>query len=346
MNQLHLLTGYGGFFGQSRKPWVSLDTARLIRELEGLGWQVPTHEFHELVNGSVDIRDSIVFYTFSHRPNLLGYIRDCLMDLQARGNHLVPSFELFCCHENKGWQELLRRQLGLPGLWSCYFSSKRELRDYDIPYPVVLKTLTGSNSRGVFLVQDEKQLLSRIRSLEPALGLGQRLDLLRRRYLRKPRSYPGFPDYTNLTDYHQYRDYITMELPFILQEFVPALNFDYRVVGLGDRFYASKRLTRKGDFRASGAKRFDFDFTPPSRVLDYACELKRLIHAPFLSIDLGECEDGQLQLFEFQALHFGINTILLSRGWYEREGENWIFCEGRTEIEAALARGLDQFLTE
>ncbi|HNT52836.1 MAG TPA: hypothetical protein PKH19_05485, partial [Candidatus Syntrophosphaera sp.] len=104
MKQLHLLTGYGGFFGQSRKPWVSLDTARLIRELEGLGWQVPTHEFHELVNGSVDIRDSIVFYTFSHRPNLLGYIRDCLMDLQARGDHLVPSFELFCCHENKGWQ--------------------------------------------------------------------------------------------------------------------------------------------------------------------------------------------------------------------------------------------------
>lgn len=342
--ELHLLTGYGGFFGQTRKPWVSLDTVLLIRELESLGWLVHCHEFHEVINGAVDIHDSIVFYTFSHRPNLQGYIRDCLLSLQAKNNRLVPSQDLFCCHENKGWQELLRRQTGLDSLWSRYFSSKRELKDYAIPYPVVLKTLTGSNSKGVYLVRGEDELLHRIRLLEPSPSIGKRLDFLRRRYLRGRKEFPGYPDYDVVADYRLYRDYITPEIPFILQEYVPSLSFDYRVIALGDRFYASKRLTRKGDFRASGAKLFTFDFPPPVAVLDYARELKRVLNTPFLSIDLGESADGKLSLFEFQALHFGINAIVLGHGWYESEGDRWLFRAGKTVFEAALANGLDQFM--
>ena len=79
MKELYVLTGYDGFIGQTRKPWVSIDTKAFITELESSGIKVHQHEFHEVVNGQVEIRNSLVFYSFSHRLNLQHYIRDCLL---------------------------------------------------------------------------------------------------------------------------------------------------------------------------------------------------------------------------------------------------------------------------
>jgi len=345
MKELYLIVGYNDFFGQTRKPWVSIDTSRLVSELENLGYIVHKNEFHEIVNGKVKIENQIVFYTFSHRLNLQQYIRDCLLYLLDCGNTLIPSYELFCCHENKGWQVLLRRKLGIEGLWNAYFSSKRELKDYEIKYPVVLKTITGSNAKGVFLVKDEEDLLKKIKSLEKQPSIAQKLDFVRRKYFRKYKKIPGYPDYDLFKDAQLYQDYITPEIPFVLQELIPNLTYDYRVIALGEKYFVSKRLTRKNDFRASGAKRFTFDFPVPVKLLDFARELHHKIHSPYLSIDVGENEEGDLYLFEFQVEHFGINAIVLGKGYYvEKEGK-WEFVEEKTPFEKDLAYGLDLFLS-
>ncbi|MCB5287195.1 MAG: hypothetical protein LHW64_05275 [Candidatus Cloacimonetes bacterium] len=344
MKELYILTGYEGFIGQTRKPWVSIDTKAFICELEGSGIKVHQHEFHEVISGQVQIRDSLVFYSFSHRLNLQHYIRDCLMHLLALGNTLIPSFELFCCHENKGWQELLKRQLGIKSLECQYFSSTRELDTAKLKFPLVFKTLRGSNSTGVALVNSISDLEHELNKRLKSISFMQRIDFWRRKHLRLHKHFLGYPGYDLRKDAVAYQDYMRIELPFVLQEYIPGLSYDYRVIILGEKYFISKRHTKAGDFRASGAKLFDFDIQEPKAVLDKAKSLYEIFHAPFLSVDLGENKAGELFLFEYQAAHFGINAIVRGRGYYTCEGHDWLFHQEKQSFEQYLAQGLIHYL--
>lgn len=345
MKEIYILTGYNGFIGQTRKPWVSIDTPLFVSELTKLGYTVHLHEFHEVINGFITPHNSIIFYSFSHRENLRHYLRDGLMYLQALGNTLVPAFDLFCCHENKGWQELYKDTLDIHSLKSLYFSSKRELKHYPLSFPLVFKTLTGSNSTGVALVNSVDDILRELKQHELQPSLGQRLDFLRRRYLRKHKHFPGYPNYDLKRDAASYQDYMTPEIPFILQEFIPGLSYDYRVIVLGNKYFISKRHTKAGDFRASGAKLFDFDLEAPEPILDKARALYQSFDTPFLSIDLGEDASGKLYLFEYQASHFGINAIVRGHGYYVHEADGWKFTEAAPAFERYLAEGLHLYLS-
>lgn len=340
MKELYILTGYDGFIGQTRKPWVSLDTPRFVEELKKLGYLPLVHEFHEVANGKVKIENSLVFYSFSHRQNQHDYIRDLLSYLETQGNTLIPSFQMFSCHENKGWQELHKSSLALHSLAALYFSSKRELKHYELKFPCVFKTLTGSNSTGVALVHSLADIYRQLAKHEPQPSLGKRLDFWRRKHLRKKKLFPGYPNYDLRKDALWYIDFSTPEIPFILQEYVPGLSCDYRVIVLGEKYFISKRHTRAGDFRASGAKLFDFELEAPEALLDKAAQLYKLFQSPFLSVDLGQDAQGKLYLFEYQAAHFGINAIVRGKGYYQREGESWRFTEAKPQFERFLAEAL------
>ncbi len=159
----------------------------------------------------------------------------------------------------------------------------------------------------------------------------------------RKRSYPDYPEHDDYLDYVQYKEYITRHQNFILQEFIPGLTYDTRVLALEGKFFVTRRHTQKGDFRASGTKKFDFDFTPSDTLMDYAERTVRLFNTPFLSMDI--VHDGEnYYLIEFQASHFGVSAITKSRGYYTREGEQWIFQEDRQSVETEIADALDRYL--
>lgn len=343
--RLIVLTGYDHFFGQTRKPWVSIDTTLLLRNLEKLGIELLEIPFHKVANNQFVIKDSIVFYTFSQRENLRYYINDVVFSLINNGNFIIPSLELLRCHENKGLQESIKHDLQITNLKSLYFSSKRELEDYKIEYPVVLKTITGSNGKGVFLIQNRTQLYKKLADIEPKLPLVVKLDLIRRKYLRLPKIFPGYERIDLKKDFEQYQDYITPEKCFVLQEFISSLEYDYRIIILGKHFFVTKRLTRKDDFRASGAKRFTFDFKASDELLDYAQDIYDKFSTPCLSLDIG-VKDNQYYLFEFQALHFGINAIVRGKGYYQQTKKGWEFQERKVVFENELSNALIEHLNK
>jgi glutathione synthase/RimK-type ligase-like ATP-grasp enzyme len=341
---IFLLTGYEHFFGQTRKPWVSLDTDLLVANLNRKGYSVEEIPFHHVMNHRIEIRDAIVFYTFSQRDNLRNYIKDIIFNLSNNNNLVIPSYELLLCHENKGFQELYKHDLGISDLKYQYLSSKRELEFYQINYPVVFKMITGSNAKGVYLVHSRQELEKVIKKMEPVVKLFQRFDFVRRRYLRN-KFFPEYPGYSMRLDYRLYKDYITQEICFILQEFVPDLYFDYRVIIMGDRYYVSKRLTNKGDFRASGAKHFTFDFPIPSKLLDYSQAIISKINNPTVALDIGE-KNGEFHLFELMATGFGINAIVKAPLHYIKHEGKWI--EERTflNIETLIADAWHKHISE
>ena len=340
--KLLVATGKDMFFGQSRKPWVSLNTQRFLSCLADIGIDCEAWDIHRLAHQAASTEGCDIFYTFSQREHLRHYIATVMLQL-SRHNRIIPSAGLLLSHENKGWAELLRKKLGILEPKSWFLSDAANWEELDLSWPLVLKTTSGTNSRGVWLCRDKDELSRRIRMLSQPLTLRQRLDFLRRLYLRKGRSYPGYPDFEPAADARQWLEYMTPGACFVLQEFIPGLDCDYRVIAVQERFYTMKRLTGKGDFRASGTKKFVFDFTPPDGLLDYARDTWKRFDTPFLAMDIGHA-DGRNYLFEFQASHFGTSAIVLSHGCYEFSGAGWSFVPGSSNLEETLAHGLASYL--
>jgi glutathione synthase/RimK-type ligase-like ATP-grasp enzyme len=337
-----LLTGNHGFFGQTRKAWVSMDVGRMVRVLEKEGFKPEVIPFHAVVNGGTAVHDAVVFYTFSQKPNRRQYIIDAVRYLDDGTNLLVPRYDLLLCHENKGYQELTKRRLGVESLPARYFSCLDDLAGAPVEFPVVLKSVDTSNGKGVFLVRSEAELKRRIRGLERQ-SPWTRLDLFRRKYLRREKQHPAYPDYTNRKDYLQYREYALKERNFILQEYVPDLTYDWRVQAMAGRYWVIRRRAFKNDFRASGTKLHEFDIEVDPTLLDFAEGIYRKFDAPFLSMDVGARQGGYC-LFEFQALHFGVNSVVKTPGYYRRDGSAWRFTAGRSEIENEMASALVRYL--
>ncbi len=336
-----ILTGNHHFFGQTRKPWVSMNVDQMVDVFKAHGWKPEVFPFHAVANGKVSIQNALVLYTFSQKVNRRQYILDVVRFLDDGTNVLIPRYDLLKCHENKGYQELYKRRLHIASLEAFYFSKFEEVGEYPIHYPMVLKSVDTSNGKGVFLVRSEKELKKRVYRLERQ-NIGTLLDLFRRKDFRLPKHYPEYPEYSNREDYLQYRDYILKEKNFILQEYVPGLDFDYRVVGMYGKYFVIKRFAFKGDFRASGTKKHDYRVVVEPSLLDFAESIFQKFDTPFLAMDIG-VQNGRFCLFEFQALHFGINSILRTPGFYQKENSGWRFTEARSKIETELAEALVRY---
>lgn len=342
-SDLILLTGNSNFFGQTRKPWVSLDVGKLRQELENQGFRVKQYSFHQIVNGQEIEPHSLIFYTFSQKYNRRMYIRDLIYQLHSAGHRVIPPYDLLLCHENKGFQELYKKKVGLDSFPALYLSGLIELDQYNLEYPLVLKTPDGSNGKGVYLIYDEKQLRKTVNYLNrPSFLL--KLDLFRRKYLRLKKHYPEYPAYSNRTDYWQYRDYILPETNFLLQPFVPELTYDNRILVFYDKYFVVRRNAIPGDFRASGTKRFDFKFDADAALLEFAESIyQKMNSGPFLAMDIGRIGD-QFFLFEFQAIHFGITTVIKNKGYYRKEKGVWHFDPEIKDFETELAEALSKFI--
>lgn len=114
--ELYLLTGYNGFYGQSRKPWVSLSTPTLIKELRGCGLTVHTADWHDLASGSFNPRDSNILYTFSQLTHIRAWLKDQLHFLGST-TASSPRFPFCYATKTKAMPGFTRRAraLILPG---------------------------------------------------------------------------------------------------------------------------------------------------------------------------------------------------------------------------------------
>ncbi len=141
----------------------------------------------------------------------------------------------------------------------------------------------------------------------------------------------------------QYTKHIRPYKRFVLQKFIPNLEWDYRVLVVYDRYYIAKGHIRNNDFRVSGAKKFDFDFTPDPKILNFARKIFAAFNNPHPSMDIAF--DGQeCYLLEYQALHFGINVLVKSNGYYEQSDNGWRKIDKKPEIEEDIVYGFVEYL--
>lgn len=327
-----LLTSEGGFFGQHMKPWISMDVASMGARLAEHGFQTQTMSIEEVAHDVTRVRDSVVVYTSTQRPGYKDFVEDVLLILLRGNNTLVPSFDMFRAHENKGYQELLKTVRGISNVHGRYFSSLETATDAWRSWPAVLKWPAGAKSSAVRLVEDPTEL-RRVVSIATALPMRLRVRELFSKYiLRNPMA-------------RSWYTYIRPRPRFVLQELVPNLQRDFKVLIFGRKYFVLQRDVRQGDFRASGSGKFNF-VPPPPGLLDFAADVFDRFAEPFLSLDVCETRTG-FALIEFQGVHFGPYTLVHSPFHYQRDdqrSERWLRIDGQVTLEREYADAIAEWL--
>lgn len=284
----------------------------------------------------------LLFYSTSYTPTYQAYIRDVILDLSRSRSDvaLLPNLDQLLSFENKGYQELLKRRLGIERVEGSYWGDFEDFRNENdaMEYPFVFKELQGSVSTGVSLIQSESDFKGKEHALKGASFI-ERLRKWKKRFY--PDEQGALKPDTELVARHE-SSFAEKRAPFVAQKFYPGLEYDFKVLVFGDRYFVLKRFVREKDFRASGSGRFEF-VKPDDNLLDYAASLMKKFNVPFISLDIIESDSGY-GLVEFQGIGFGPYTVVEAATYFFKSGDDWDIGKSKLTLEEYYAEAIENTL--
>lgn len=340
--ELYILTDGDGDFLVSMKDLVhftSMDVPKMKKLFEANGFTVRVSKFGEL-DLNQDFRGKHVLYQTSEKkgPFYKRYIEDVVYYLERRGAIPLPPFEYLKAHHNKCYMEMMRGDFVAPELKSlrswCFGSAEEAVRGMPSRFPVVLKQTGGSGSEGVYLARNPAEYHRCAMAISQTV-LGTSWPEVARQgikqELRKMLS-PFVAKYR--------RNDPPLRQPVVVQEFLPGLAGDYKVVVLGGKYYILYRENREGDFRASGGGRLS---VVPEQdrfgLLDFARKVVQEIEFPILGLDIA-FDGARYHLFEFQMIHLGPYTLQAAEFWHEYRNGEWVRFDGKSDLEVEFCRSI------
>lgn len=336
MNKRLFIVTDEGTFPQRLTALESIDIIVIQEEFEKKGFEVLAAKYSDIINDSVTIRDSYIYYASSQISERKSYIDDALYILNAPdyNNVLLPNYDIFRCHENKGYQEVYKRKVGIDSLNGLYYI------DYDSASsmnhrPCVIKCVNGFGSRNVQLSRTEEEFNRKYRKYIRLNDLKVRLKtLLGNLHLKF--------DSPEIRRYNQQ----LVSRRYVLQPFVSGLSFDFKVLVFANKMFVLKRFVRKDDFKASGSGLWQFisnNGEISKDTLITAFEWYERLNLPFVSMDVCVDTKGRAHLIEFQGLHFGPVTLINSKGYFDAEA-GFGFVEGTSNFELEISNSLLWFM--
>jgi len=313
-----------GYFGSAANSWVTLDVKKLAAPFILKAYDVRYISITDIPEINFMSTD-ILIYTSSDNDEIRSYLKDILYFTNDQCQ-IIPSYEILLAHENKGFQEVVKSKLNIKDLVENYFF---DLSQFKRSFPYVLKTVDGSGSSGVKLIKNDKDLNDAVNNSSDISLKRKTKNIIR--YYQLPQE-----------NYDIYNYYYKPFKRFVAQEFVADLTCDYRILVVGDRFYAMRRDVNKGDFRASGSKNFNYHDVPLS-ALDYAKEVFDKLNNPYISMDI-VVKDEKSYLIEYQGTNFGSSVLRKSDGYYVNNNNHWDFIKAKSQHEETLGYGLLDFV--
>jgi glutathione synthase/RimK-type ligase-like ATP-grasp enzyme len=337
MKQIYLLTDYKGNFGSKHNavPYRSGMNKDLLKKyFEECGFEAVFMNFSE-VNYEDNWKDKIVLYTSQedHNYHYKSYIEDIVYGLELAGANVIPRFKYLRANNNKVFLEILRSQIQdkkLKNIKSWHYGTIEELKKMvdQFSYPVVLKSAEGAMSRGVSLAKNKDELIRNAKKISRTMNIYYDLKDLGRSIKRK--------GYIKESKYRR---------KFIVQEFIPDLNNDWKILIFGERYYILFRYVRENDFRASGSHRFIFNDNSlvPIGIFKTAKRFFDVLDVPCLSIDI--IYDGSNYYFtEFQAIYFGSTTHEKSDGYFKKINDKWMKINDIIDLEKVFVDSIVRYI--
>ena len=310
MKKIIFLTNYKNIIPQRTNEIEGLKLNIISEVLKAHDFDVQEmtiNTFVSYLNNKESIEGVYFYYTSSQYPIYKSFILDILYQIKLRGGILIPELRHFISHENKNFQELEKVRLGIKSPYGIPVGTYEEGVEVlsKISYPTVIKKSTGFRSRNVKLAKNAKEgkkILSKMLERNFKFDIDSLYYLYRR--LKNKKHYPKRFG------------------KIVIQEFIPHLTYDWKILVLGNKCFYLKRLVNKNDFRASGSKQFSKHEDPSTNILDFALSCKEKLKCSNVSLDIIEA-DGIVQLVEFQITHFGLLTAILTDFYFELENGSW-----------------------
>lgn len=188
------------------------------------------------------------------------FARQLLFALQQGGMKVFPDFNTSWHFDDKLGQKYLFEKTGVEAAEAFVFYTKKEALEWvaNASFPKVFKLRGGAGSSNVKLAKDRAMAVSLVnRAFGSGFSQYQAFDNLKERFRKYRKGKTGVKDVlkgvVRLAKPPAFAKVGGKERGYIyFQEFIPGNDHDIRVVVIGDKAYAIKRLVRENDFRASG----------------------------------------------------------------------------------------------
>lgn len=319
---IYLLTMPDGTFGSAGQSWKKLDLDMVKSKLN---FAITISSIDKIEDLDFQAND-VVIYTSSENEIIRSYLKNKLYYLKDKVT-LIPRYELLMAHEDKGFQEILKKERRLGNLEGNYIF---DIDNHKMDYPKVLKTSQGAGSSGVFLVKDQEDL-QKIKDGYFSNSIKENIIAAQRKLKLSESEY-------QIYSYRKKKFNL-----FVEQEFIPNLQFDFKILIFGDRYFVLKRKVRKNDFRASGSGDFQFDAEPPHDVFDFAKKISQTLNNPYFSLDIVQSDRG-CHLIEFQCTNFGPIALLNAPNRFVMNNGEWVKETNCKNLEANYAYALNHYM--
>jgi glutathione synthase/RimK-type ligase-like ATP-grasp enzyme len=205
--------------------------------------------------------DALMWH-FNHKsPKASKFAKQLLLAVQASGKKVFPDYNTVWHFDDKVAQKYLLESIEAPLAPAYVFYSKQEALKWanQTSYPKVFKLRNGAGSDNVRLIKT-KNKASRL--INKAFGRGfkqyEALGNLKERFrlfrLGKTTLWDVFKGIIRIAHTTEYAKVTGREIGYVyFQDFIPGNDYDIRVIVVGDKAFAIKRMVRKNDFRASGS---------------------------------------------------------------------------------------------
>jgi len=349
-----ILTDYRGYLC-GKLPHESggmVDVSKIIGLL-GNDFEVECCKYGDIDFGK-RYRGWYVIYAASEERGLMyeDFMEDILLSLKYGGAILVPDFKYFRAHANKVFQELIRKQfvneeLRLPNSTVIGRMDEIDIKKYS-NFPYIVKMASGSGSIGVRLVKNKKELEHVVTDLTYVdyhdANFKKKNDWIYNKLVWKAIAIRyGIRHKQKLPE--NPRKWMHSN-KIIVQDFIPGLNMDYKVLYYYGKYYVLRRHNRKGDFRASGSGLFEFplEVGEIENILNFAEIVVEEISTPMVSLDIGMNKEGKCYLIEFQCVCFGPYTLQYSKFYFVKKNGLWVKIKGVSDLETEFARSIREYL--
>lgn len=205
--------------------------------------------------------DALMWHFHQNSPKAVLFAKQLLFSVQSSGMKVFPDFNTAWHFDDKVGQKYLLESIGAPFVPTWVYYDKKEALEWsqESNFPKVFKLRGGAGSQNVILI---KSRLEAGRLIRRAFSKGFLLydpirsiiELWRRYRLRKVSLgdlIHGMARFIVLPPYARIKG---REMGYIyFQEYIPGNDHDIRIVVIGDKAFAIKRMVRNNDFRASGS---------------------------------------------------------------------------------------------
>lgn len=248
------------------------------------------------------------------------------------GYKVFPNLEEILIYENKRYLSywLKANQIPHPATWVFYNVNEANNFISETTYPIVAKLNIGASGSGVVILKSNQQAADYVKKIfkngiSPTFGPRFNRGNIFRRIWKKIKDPVALKDKINrykLAANNKQTGFL------VLQEFIPH-SYEWRVVRIGNSFFAHKKLM-KGE-KASGSLLKNYD-NPPLSLLDFVKNITDKVQFHSQAVDIFETQTDTYLVNEMQCI-FGQSDpyqMLVNGkpGRYLYADNNWFFEEG------------------